>query len=215
VGYSDRRGAAPARRAVVISITFGEDVMIKRLCQLAFSSIFVVIALVATASAENKTILNPMYGSNRLDWCRDWSVGCGKAAADAYCQSLGYQNASGFSEAVDIGAASPTRLIGTGAVCDQAFCDGFKAITCYKPSPTQAFSYPKYKGNRLDWCRDWAVGCGQAAADVYCKTKGYAHAVDFSEDNDIGGSSPTRLIGTGAICDQDFCDGFQSITCSN
>lgn len=189
--------------------------MLKRLCQLAFGSIVVLGAFVATASAENKTFVNPMYGSNRLDWCRDWAVDCGKVAADAYCQSKGYQNATAFSEAVDIGASNPTRLIGTGAVCDQAFCDGFKAITCYKPSPTQAFHYPKYKGNRLDWCRGWSVGCGQAAADAFCKVMGYTNAVDFVEDNDIGATSPTRLIGTGAVCDQNFCDGFETITCTN
>lgn len=188
--------------------------MLKRFCLVAFCAVFSSLVLAPAAFAENKTINKPMYGSNRLDWCRDWAVGCGQEAANAYCQSLGYESASAFSEAVDIGAAHPTRLIGTGAVCDQPFCDGFQAITCYKSSPTKVFNDPIYKGNRLDWCRDWAVGCGQAAADAYCKSKGFGQATDFEEDNDIGGSSPTRLIGTGALCDQDFCDGFASITCS-
>jgi hypothetical protein len=189
--------------------------MIKTLVRAAVCAALAGIALAQTAHAETKTIIKPMLGSNRLDWCRDWAQGCGKAAADAYCQSIGYENSTAFSEAHDIGAVSPTRLIGTGAVCDQDFCDGFKAITCYKASPMQVFQYPKYQGNRLDWCRDWSVGCGQDAAEAYCKSKGFAHAADFAEDSDIGASSPTRLIGTGAICDQDFCDGFESITCTN
>ena len=122
--------------------------MLKRLCLVAFCGVLLGFALAPPAFAENKTIIKPMYGPNRLDWCRDWAVGCGKDAADAYCQSIGYESASGFSEAFDIGASSPTRLIGTGAVCDQGFCDGFKAITCYKPSPMKVFNYPTYKGSR-------------------------------------------------------------------
>jgi hypothetical protein len=189
--------------------------MLKRLCLAAFCGVLLGLVLAPAASAETKTIVKPMYGANRLDWCREWAVGCGKDAADAYCQSIGYESASNFSQAPDIGIASPTRLIGSGAVCDQDFCDGFKTITCYKASAAKVFNYPTYKGKRLDWCRDWAVGCGQEAADAYCQTKGFAQASDFAEDSDIGVSSPTRLIGTGAICDQDFCDGFQSITCVN
>jgi hypothetical protein len=53
-------------------------------------------------------------------------------AANTFCASKGYAAATGFAMAADIGANQPTRLIGTGAVCDQQFCDGFKFITCAK-----------------------------------------------------------------------------------
>jgi len=43
-----------------------------------------------------------------------------------------------------------TRLIATGAVGDQGFCDGFKPITCSKSSPTTvAINSAMWKGDRL------------------------------------------------------------------
>ena len=170
-------------------------------------------AIAAHAAAATKTVVDPTYNGNRLDWCKEWGVGCGKEAADAYCQSIGFQSAQSFSEAVDIGATSPTRLITTGAICDQAFCDGFSQITCFKPSPA-VFNFPMYNGNRLDWCASWGQGCGQDAANLFCKQQGFDHAAAYAEDDDIGASSPTRVITTGAVCDQPFCDGFKVISCA-
>lgn len=172
-------------------------------------------ALCLPASAATQNFNNPAQGGQRLDWCYNWGVGCGQQAADAFCQAKGFVNATGFDIANDIGASSPTRLIGTGAVCDQGFCDGFSHITCSKPDPTTAFDNPKYNGNRLDWCINWGVGCGQQAADAFCSWKGLAGVMEFAIANDIGSSSPTRLIGTGAVCDQGFCDGFAYIKCGN
>jgi hypothetical protein len=85
----------------------------------------------AGASAETASFNNPMQGSNRLDWCYNWGVGCGEQAATAWCQAQGFAGgATGYNIANDIGASQPTRLIATGAVCDQGFCDGFQSITC-------------------------------------------------------------------------------------
>jgi len=186
--------------------------MKKSLVSAIVGGFLAILAFSAPASATNTTFNNPMQGGNRLDWCVNWATGCGKQAADAWCASKGYQNATNFSQAPNIGASSPTRLIGTGAVCDQGSCDGFSQITCFKPGAV-AFNNPKYNGNRVDWCLNWATGCGQQAADAFCQWKGLSHAVNFTEAPDIGASTPTRLMGTGAICDQGFCDGFAKITC--
>ncbi len=139
-------------------------------------------------------------------------MGCGKQAADAWCVSKGFQSSTAFNIANDIGASTPTRLFGTGAVCDQAFCDGFSSITCFKPSAS-TFNNPMQGPNRLDWCYSWGVGCGKQAADAWCVAKGFGGATNFQIANDIGASTPTRLISTGAVCDQGFCDGFAFITC--
>ena len=45
--------------------------------------------------------------------------------------------------------------------------------------------------------------------------KGWATAHSYVVANNIGSYAPTRLIGTGAVCDQNFCDGFQKIVCKN
>jgi hypothetical protein len=70
---------------------------------------------------------------------------------------------------------------------------------------------PVWKGYALDWCLNWGEGCGQAAADKYCKSGGYEKAVNFSKWEDLG--KPTRLIGSNQVCDEEFCDSFKHITC--
>ncbi len=81
----------------------------------------------------SKTFKNPVIKGYRLDWCLHWGRQCGKPAADAWCASKmgkagGY--AMKWEAAQDIGALSPTYVIGDGAVCNQKFCDGFRSITC-------------------------------------------------------------------------------------
>jgi len=173
-----------------------------------------LFAAAGAAEADNKTFNQPNWKGDRLDWCLNWSQGCGKAAADAYCQASGYQNATDFAMTPDIGTSQKTRLISTGAVCDQDFCDGFKYISCFKPAPaTVVINQPKWKGDRLDWCMNWSQGCGKDAADAYCKASGYQNVINFAMAADIGSTHQTRLISTGAVCDQDFCDGFKFIEC--
>lgn len=167
------------------------------------------------AQAETVTFDNPSVGSQPLDLCLSWGEGCGKPSADAWCVNNGFDESVNHVVAEDIGLATPTRLISTGAVCDQAFCDGIAQVTCARPDQEEVFMKPKYNGKRLDICVNWGVDCGQPAADAFCQMEGWAGAKSFAISEDIGASNPTRLIGTGAICDQDFCDGFTSITCAN
>jgi hypothetical protein len=194
----------------------GETAMFRTIICTVFGGVLACAALAVPAFAATQTFNSPMQGSNRLDWCYNWGVGCGQQAADAWCVSKGFTNAQNFNIANDIGGSSPTRLIGTGAVCDQGFCDGFSHITCFKPSPTTVdYDNPMYGANRLDWCLTWGTGCGAPAANAFCQWKGHSSAVLFAMAGDIGATSPTRLISTGAVCDQAFCDGFAMIRCQN
>jgi hypothetical protein len=184
------------------------------------SAITCAASFASSAHAENQSFANPKVGAQRLDLCLNWGTGCGKPAADAWCVSKGFTTSSGHAVANNIGASTPTRLLTTGAVCDQDYCDGFAQITCFKPgAPTpvdsQVYLKPKFKGMRLDLCVDWGVGCGQPAAKKFCQSKGWATAQNYTVANNIGDYAPTRLIGTGAVCDQDFCDGFKAIRCVN
>ncbi|HMQ58002.1 MAG TPA: hypothetical protein PKE65_05595 [Rhizobiaceae bacterium] len=175
----------------------------------------VLFTLGQTAEAETRSFAKPKIGGDRLDLCVNWAQGCGKPAADKWCQTKGYQQSVGHVVDHNIGNAHRTRLIGTGAVCDQGFCDGFKVVTCFKPTPVRTYWKPKWGGDRLDWCVNWAQGCGKAAADKFCQTKGFSTAKAFVMDPNIGNAHRTRLIGTGAVCDQGFCDGFRKITCGS
>jgi hypothetical protein len=81
---------------------------------------------------------------------------------------------------------------------------------------SKLFSNPTIKGYRLDWCLHLGKQCGKPAANAWCakkmgKADGYAK--QWKKAVDIGASFPTYVIGDGKICDQRFCDGFQSITC--
>jgi hypothetical protein len=101
---------------------------------------------VQIAQAAPKTFVNPKVGSNRLDFCLNWGSGCGEPAATAWCQSKGFNKSIDSEMDADIGNSSPTRLIATGAVCDQPYCDGFTFITCASalapPPPPPPFPQP-------------------------------------------------------------------------
>ncbi len=81
-------------------------------------------------SNNTKTFRYPTINGYRLDWCRLWAQDCGQGAADAFCRKIGFTRAIAFEEDYDIGARSPTYVIGSGKICNQSFCDGFKYITC-------------------------------------------------------------------------------------
>jgi hypothetical protein len=72
----------------------------------------------------------PTVDGFRLDWCRWWSKDCGKPAADAYCVSKGYSRSSHWEIDQHIGAVTPTKILETGDICAESFCDGFKFIEC-------------------------------------------------------------------------------------
>ena len=85
---------------------------------------------------------------------------------------------------------------------------------CSAPAPLfKTFHNPKIGNLRLDWCRVWSAQCGQPAANQYCASKGYSHAVNFGKANNIGQWTKTRVISTGQVCNGPDCDGFTKITC--
>ena len=169
----------------------------------------------AAPNPQSQTFNRPRIGGNRLDWCREWAQNCGKPAADAFCRQAGFQRSSNFSQEADIGASQPTQVIGTGQICNQNFCDGFRRITCVRSaSGNRTFNNPRISGNRLDWCREWAQNCGKPAADAFCRVKGYSRAVNFAKAPNVGASQPTQIITSGQICNQAGCDGFSAITCA-
>jgi len=85
----------------------------------------------------------PKIKGYRLDWCRLWGTDCGKGAADAFCRLKGYTGAESWEIDPDIGLRSPTYVIGSGQICNQSFCDGFKYIVC---SPKKSISNAVYLG---------------------------------------------------------------------
>jgi hypothetical protein len=191
------------------------------------------------AEAETKTFENPMIGTNRLDWCVNWGTGCGTDAATAWCKSNAYDHSADIKQAPDIGASSPTKLIATGEVCDQSYCDGFASITCVAvelpaspppatepaeavtptpaPAPAQVvekaadevFKNPMHEGVRLNWCLNGQSGCGKKAAEAWCVQQGFSTAKNFKY---VSGVKPTIQIGTGETIKKG-AKGFSRVTC--
>ena len=106
--------------------------MLRRVAPAAILSGTILFVLTAHLSAGTKTVEKPMFNGNRLGWCANWGADCGEPAAEAWCLAQGFASAASFTKAPRIGDKSPTRLIATGAICDEAECDGFKEITCVK-----------------------------------------------------------------------------------
>jgi hypothetical protein len=72
----------------------------------------------------------PSVGSHRVDACLNWGTGCGAPAAEAFCKSKGFARATSFELAYNIGAETPTLVLGDNKVCNVADCDGFSLIVC-------------------------------------------------------------------------------------
>jgi hypothetical protein len=81
-------------------------------------------------------------------------------------------------------------------------------------SDDRKFQAPTVDGKRLDVCLVWGDQCGQPAADAWCRTQGFDAASAWTPANDIGGQTPTIVLNGRRVCDQPFCDGFESITCT-
>jgi hypothetical protein len=117
--------------------------------------------------------------------------------------------AQSFSKADDIGGV--TQTIGSGELCDAAFCDGFDYIQCADSRQTHAA--PQWNGLRVDWCATWGTDCGQGGADLYCEME---HGVGWYSDSYVAESNvgPTLVLGDGNVCNSSSCDGFAEVTCA-
>lgn len=84
--------------------------------------------------------------------------------------------------------------------------------------PGRHYPHPTFKGYALDWCKSFAVDCGQAAADHFCEAKGFDKAMAFEgpEAMPEADGIATVLPFQGSCCSTEFhnCDTFASITCA-
>jgi hypothetical protein len=167
------------------------------------------------ADAQDRTYNKPLYRENRLDWCLTWGNGCGKPAADNFCNRRRYERARVFRAEV-VGRREATRLIGSNEVCSgQDFCTAFAYITCESPIPSErVFASPVWNGHRLDVCLQWGANCGKPAADAFCRKNGFSESLHAESDAEAGRGT-TRVIGTGQVCSGSFCRGFNKSSASS
>lgn len=87
-----------------------------------------VLSSPALAQSGRRTFHGPAFRGFPVDFCLYWSRACGMPAASRYCRGRGYQGAVSFVKR----SASPTKVQGTGQVCDGPNCASFQSITCYE-----------------------------------------------------------------------------------
>ena len=81
--------------------------------------------------AKTQSFNAPMVGGVRLDWCAHFGNGCGKAAADLFCQQSGFSVADRFAIDENIGRRGvATMVLGDNRQCQGPTCSGFRVITC-------------------------------------------------------------------------------------
>jgi hypothetical protein len=100
------------------------------LLQLLAAALFSACA--ASAAAVETQIYHPGDGQNRIDLCLHWGMECAGEAADVYCKSLGFDRVSQWEPDPDVGATSPTVVIGSGQICSEPHCDSFASVTCVR-----------------------------------------------------------------------------------
>lgn len=171
-----------------------------------------IIAPPPKEEVESRTYEKPRYMDDRLDWCLNWGYNCGKPAALAFCHRRRFEDATAF-EAEVVGRSAQTRVMGTDQVCNGDLCTAFASITCSGRIGTdRVFANPAWKGYRLDACLVPGGYCGgRQAADRFCANNGFSDSLDSTPDREPG-NTPTRSIGTDAICEKG-CKGFQQIIC--
>ncbi|HMA15375.1 MAG TPA: hypothetical protein VKP12_11350, partial [Kiloniellaceae bacterium] len=78
----------------------------------------------------------------------------------------------------------------------------------------ETYRFPVHQVYRLNYCLDGEQTCGEPAATAWCKAQGFARAVRWTQEDNIGALYPTVFIDSGNLCDKFLCDGFEEITCS-
>lgn len=75
------------------------------------------------------------------------------------------------------------------------------------------FIEPRFEGLRVDRCLSWGIDCDEPAAYNWCLEKGFAKAVYWELDHNVGTREPTKMLSSKQICNKPGCDAFKTIVC--
>ena len=127
---------------------------------LATTTILFLVMVASPATAIETTFFLPADDQGRIDVCLHWGAQCSGEAADVYCKVQGFQRTSGWDVDYDIGAESPTVVIGDGRVCRGEFFDAYHSITCEREN-----EWTRQTGNggllvKVEWERELDLPVG-------------------------------------------------------
>ena len=86
--------------------------------------------------------------------------------------------------------------------------------TAAVPAAGVTFNLPLLQGYRLHACLQGQQGCGEPAANAWCRARGFTKSSGFRIDENIGSLFPTLAIENLELCANFVCDGFKEITCT-
>lgn len=86
-------------------------------------------------------------------------------------------------------------------------------VCSYTIADVSEFIEPRFEGLRVDRCLSWAKDCDEPAAYNWCLGKGYAKAVYWELDHNVGSREPTKMLSSKQICNKSVCDAFKTIVC--
>jgi len=90
---------------------------------------------------------------------------------------------------------------------------GLMSLAAVSQAEAARIYSPKWNGYALDFCANFEQGCGQPAADLYCRKRGYDGSTGYQIQPAV--SYPTMTVGQNAICNPSVhrCDSFAFIDC--
>lgn len=75
----------------------------------------------------------------------------------------------------------------------------------------RSFFTPAVDGQRIAFCVQSGEECGKPAADVWCRSQGFAEALLFQRDD--AGEDKLLYADTGELCAKENCISFRQIKC--
>lgn len=182
----------------------------------ALLALFVGGALLSaqTGGLNKQAFAKPELNGIPVDACLTPGSGCGPLAAYQFCRSQGYESAAGWS----IVAESQTRSVENGQICMSGAgirCSALRNVTCVRPpvpADGKVFATPTINDLPVDGCAHFGWGCGQPAADQFCRLQGYEGARFWSSQEDPA----TWNIGSNRSCQSGAgtrCGGLRNVVC--
>ena len=190
---------------------------------LIFRHLFLILLVFSNAHAGHRdqqyyrTFWNPCYQGSRLAYCLADDKECGLPVAHRYCQLKGYEKA--VKQAIDYNVRQSQAFL-SRKPCKGLQCNGFTLIRCkakltHQPVSSyyyrsQAFVRPRFDHARVDWCYEDGKGCGQRAAQSFCRRMGYVRQQSYKIENHV---CETKALGNHKLCVGDDCRAFKRIVC--
>lgn len=86
-------------------------------------------------------------------------------------------------------------------------------LSSFTAAEVNEFIEPRIEGLRVDRCLSWAKDCDEPAAYNWCLGKGFAKAIYWELEHNVGSREPTKMLSSKQICNKSVCDAFKTIVC--